>query len=136
MSTGTLTLAEVIGNAAGLVEKYGLCRHNYEDDVTGMVDPSGAVAYAVGLPPGVWTDPHWTVLETEAYQSGHAALYLLVAGLERWEMPHIGEWEGEDLANYIAWWISDEDPTDEQVIQWMRDVAAVLSFPAENGARA
>lgn len=127
---GPLTEAETLSLAAALIDRWGLCVTAFEAEDESM-DPSGAIAVAVGLPADVWQSPHWTVLETDAYQLGFDALYALVNSIGRWNMPPKKDWIGEDLAEHIAWWLEDVKPSAEQVIHEMRAAAESLSVPAE-----
>ncbi|MER5420393.1 DUF6197 family protein [Streptosporangium roseum] len=126
---GPLTEAETLSFAADLIERWGLCRDNYEGADESLC-PAGAVAVALGEEPGVWSAPTERFVETGAYDIGRAALLALVASIGRWDMSSADDLDGEDLANYVAWWLEDVSPSPEQVLHQMR-AAAALSSPAE-----
>ena len=127
---GPLTEAEALTAAADLIERWGLCRDNYEG-ADESLDPSGAVAVALGYEANVWSAPTEAWEETGAYDLGFAALYALVESIGRWDMGVADDWDGEALANHIAFWLVDVRPSAELVIQQMRDAAVSLSTPAE-----
>lgn len=126
----TFTPAAVLRAAADLIERYGLCRTDYEGR-DGSLDPSGAVAVVLGVEPAVWSRPTESFVESGAYDVGFGALYALVESLGRWDMDRSGEelWDGESLANHIAWWMDDLRPSVEQVIHQM--VAAALGLTGQ-----
>lgn len=117
--------ADLIDEAADLIDLRHLCLDNYRGE-NGELDPSGAVAEVLGLEPDVWTDPPEHVAGSDGYQAGYAALWLLVASLG-YRMDDDGQepWDGEMLANHVAFWLQDDRPTTGHVVQWMRDVAAM-----------
>ncbi|MEU4410668.1 hypothetical protein AB0F88_39710 [Streptosporangium sp. NPDC023963] len=129
-SAGALTLA------ANLINRRGLCRDDYEDE-TGAVCPAGAVALVLGAEDaGEWSKPGEWFLESGAYDVGFAALYALVASIGRWDMGRPAEepWDGESLANHVAFWLADVRPSVEQVVHQMR--AAALSLPEQTEVNA
>ncbi|MEV4247019.1 hypothetical protein AB0J63_26845 [Streptosporangium canum] len=127
---GPLTEAETLLTAADLIDRWGLCRDNYEGADESLC-PAGAVAVALGYEANVWSAPTEAWEETGAYDLGFAALYALVESIGRWDMGPDDDWDGEALANYVAFWLVDVSPSAELVLQQMRDAAASLSSPAE-----
>jgi hypothetical protein len=127
---GPLTEAETLLAAADLIDRWGLCRDNYEGPDESL-DPSGAVAVALGYPADVWTTLPEAWVESGAYDLGFGALYALVESIGRWDMGGDDDWDGEALANHVAFWLVDVSPSVEQVVHQMRAAAASLSTPAE-----
>lgn len=122
--------------AADLIFRRGLCREDYED-ADGCLCPAGAVALVLGAEDaGEWSKPGEWFIESGAYDIGFAALYALVDGIGRWDMarPADDPWDGESLANHVAFWLVDVGPSVEQVIHQMR--AAALSLPEQTGVPA
>jgi hypothetical protein len=126
---GPLTEAETLRFAADLIVRWGLCRDNYEGPDESLC-PAGAVAVALGEEPGVWSEPTERFIESGAYDIGFAALYALVASIGRWDMGVDDDWDGEALANHVAFWLVDVRPSVEQVLHQMRAAATFLT-PAE-----
>src|SRR5688572_26991125 len=119
--------AHALRSAAALIERWGLSRIDYEDGVTGELDPSGAIAYALGMRPSIWSSTDWTEKETAAWQTGEWALRALFDGIGRWDAAG-PDMDAEDLANHIAFWLTDPDaPSDEQVLAVMERVADSLA---------
>lgn len=117
-------LDDLINDAADLIDVRGLALDAYRGP-DGELCPAGAVAEALGLEPDVWTDPTEQIADSVAYQAGFAALWLLVASLGyRMDDDQAEPWDGEMLANHVAFWLQDERPTTAHVVDWMRDVAA------------
>lgn len=124
-SNTTTTVAALIDTAADLITLWGLCRTDYRDP-SGQLDPSGAVAVALGLDADVWTCPPDHVAAGDDYQAGFTALWLMVRSLG-YEMddPDEEPWDGEMLANHVAFWLEEMAPSQGEVVSWMREVAAV-----------
>jgi hypothetical protein len=117
-------LHDVIYDAADLIEVRGLALDAYRGP-HGELCPAGAVAEVLGSEPDVWTDPPEQIAETDAYQAGFAALWLLVASRGyRMDDDQAEPWDGEMLANHVAFWLQEDRPTTAHVVGWMRDVAA------------
>jgi hypothetical protein len=114
----------LINDAADLIEVRGLALDAYRGE-HGELCPAGAVAESLGLEPDVWTDPPEHIADGDGYQAGFAALWLLVAS-RGYRMDDDGAepWDGEMLANHVAFWLQDERPTCAHVVEWMRSVAA------------
>jgi hypothetical protein len=129
-----LTWAGALTLAADLVDRRGLCRDDYED-AAGRVCPAGAIALVLGAEDaGVWSLPTEWWMESGAYDVGFEALYALVESIGRWDMSRSADepWDGECLANHVAFWLDDSRPSVEQVVHQMR--AAALSLPEKTGA--
>ncbi|MFN2636818.1 MAG: hypothetical protein ABR585_07325 [Gemmatimonadaceae bacterium] len=127
-----LSPAEALLRAADLIERRGLCLDHYEGK-RGSLCPAGAIALVLDAEDaGIWSSvPAWFI-DSGRYDAGFAAMYALVDSLDRWSMDHGDEpWDGESLANHLAFWLDDVRPSAELVVQHMRDAAASLSTPAE-----
>ena len=117
-------LDDLINDAADLIEVRGLALDAYRGP-HGELCPAGAVAEVLGLEPDVWTDPPEHIADSEGYQAGFAALWVLVASRGyRMDDDRAEPWDGEMLANHVAFWLQDERPTCVHVVEWMRGVAA------------
>ena len=124
-SSALLTPGGALSLAAALIERRGLCRDNYKGP-DGSLDPAGAVALVLGAQDaGEWSMPGEWFMESGAYDIGFGALYLLVDSISRWDMarPADDPWDGEALANHVAWWLVDARPSVEQVVHQMRAAA-------------
>lgn len=117
-------LADLINTASDLIDVRGLALDAYRSP-NGELCPAGAVAEVLGLEPDVWTDPPEQIADSDSYQAGFAALWLLVASLGyRMDDGEAEPWDGEMLANHVAFWLQDDRPTTAHVVGWMRDIAA------------
>lgn len=125
MTVTPLITSSIVTNAAYLVGARGLCYVDYEGP-RGELDPSAAVATVLGLPADVWCTPPGFVVETAEYQAGFRALYKLVEGLGySMDLPEGERWDGEMLANHIAFWLEHDHPMLADVTAWMLATAAL-----------